>query len=458
MTIHGGRANQVQSLAAKRRSAGAAGLGNALEWFDWTLYGTFSVYIGTNFFEKSNPTSALLATMAVFAVGFVARPFGGFIFGRLGDKIGRKNAMVTSMLILAGSSFALAILPTYEQVGFWASVLLLVARLVQGVAHGGEVGVSYTYVAEIAPKEKRGLWSSSVYVAVTVGVMAATAIAAALTGILSKTDMVDWGWRIGFALGGLLGVFALWMRRKAIETEAFVAEKATEAEVPTETPHVKLSRRQITLIALRIVTMSVGINVGYYTWVTFMPSVAISQHGMDATSAFVMSLIAQAITLLLLPLFGQLSDRFGRKPMALAHGVSIVLFAFPIAAILGGAPWTLFVAQMLGLIAWALMGAQYPAVVAEQAPTRVRALTVGVVTSLSVAIFGGSGPYLNTWLQSIGQGWVFNAYMVFLGVVCIIGSFLIRETKGIDLTSLEQDTVDDTASGNKPAKGQIAVS
>lgn len=438
MTTDVTSARGTDTLPARKRSAAAAGLGNALEWFDWTLYGTFSVYIGANFFHSDNPTSALLATMAVFAVGFVARPAGGFLFGRLGDRIGRKNAMVTSMMILAGSSFVLAILPTYDQIGFWASVLLVLTRLVQGVAHGGEVGVSYTYVAEIAPKERRGLWSSSVYFAVTVGVMAATAIAAILTALLADGDMAQWGWRIGFALGGVLGIFALWMRRSAVETEAFTEEKAADT-AGSPAVDLKLTRRQIALIALRIVTMSVGINVGYYTWVTFMPSVAIAQHGMDPSGAFVMSLAAQAVVLVLLPLFGYLSDRLGRKPIAMAHGIAIVAFAFPIALILGVAPWTLFVAQLLGLIAWALMGAQYPAVVAEQAPTRVRALTVGVVTSLSVAIFGGTGPYLNTWLQSIGQGWIFNLYMVLLGLICITGSLIIRETKGIDLKTLDQE-------------------
>lgn len=427
----------IPGFAAKRRSIAAASVGNALEWFDWTLYGTFSVYVAANFFEKGDATSALLSTMAVFAVGFMARPFGGFLFGRLGDKIGRKNTMVTTMMILSASSLLLAILPTYEQVGVLASVLLVLARVIQGLAHGGEVAVSYTYVAELAPPQRRGLWSSSVYMAVTVGVMAATAIAAGLSSLLSKTDMMSWGWRIGFVLGGVLGIFALWMRRTAIETEVFETERAQE-DAGTATTQPGLTRRQVAVIALRIVTMSVGINVGYYTWVTFMPSVAISQHGMNATGAFAMSLVAQGIILFALPLFGHFADRFGRKPMAFAHGVAIILFAFPIAAVLDTAPWTLLVAQLLGLIAWAIMGAMFPAVVAEQAPTRVRALTVGMVTSLSVAIFGGTGPYLNTWLQSIGQGWIFNLYMALLGVICICGSILIRETKGMDLAALDQ--------------------
>jgi MHS family alpha-ketoglutarate permease-like MFS transporter len=343
------------------------------------------------------------------------------------------------MLLMAISSFVLALLPTYEQFGALASAALLIVRLLQGLAHGGESGVSYTYMAEIAPAEKRGLWSSFVYVGVTLGVMAATALGALLTSILPGEGMQEWGWRIGFALGGVLGLFALWMRRRAVETEAFEAQKREEETSSAMTEVApKLTRKDVVRIALRIVSISVGLNVCYYTWITFMPSVAISQHGMDASGAFTMSLTAQAIALVLIPLFGGLSDRIGRKPIVFAHGLSIVLFAIPIAMILGSAPWTLFVAQMMGIVSYALMASIYAAVVSEQAPTRVRAMTVGVVTSLSVAIFGGTGPYLNTWLQSIGYGWMFNVYIMVLGCVVIIGSALIRESKGVSLADAER--------------------
>ena len=265
---------------------------------------------------------------------------------------------------------------------------------------------------------------------ITVGVMSATLLATVLTGALGRDAMMAWGWRIGFAVGGVLGLFALWMRRNAVETEAFQS-----AETSIEKRPERLSRRQITVIAARIVALSVGINVGYYTWVTFMPSVAITRYDMSPSTAFAMSLLAQAAVLVALPVFGYLSDTLGRKPMALAHGVAIVLLAFPIARILGDAPWTLFAAQLLGLFAWALMGAMYPALIAEQVPTRVRAVVVGTVASLSVAIFGGTGPYLSTWLQSIDREWMFQVYVMALGVVCILGALSIKESRGVDLAT-----------------------
>lgn len=435
MTVTSGRETSTDAPSANKRSLLAAGVGNALEWFDWTLYATFSVYLAANFFDKSDPTSAMLSTLAVFAVGFIARPIGGFVFGRLGDRVGRKVALIITMSTLALTSLAVAVLPTFEQIGVWASALLVVVRLTQGLAHGGEVGVSYTYVAEIAPNDKRGLWSSSVYVAVTVGVMAATASAAILTALLSADSMGSWGWRIGFAIGGVLGIFALYLRRAAVESETFtdVVDQAESEVVPAP----KITLREVAPIALRIIMFSAGISVGFYVWVTFAPSNAITNHGMNPTSAFVASLASQAVILVLLPLFGALSDRIGRKPMVFAHGAAIVILAFPIAAILGSAAWTLFVAQLLGLIIWALVGAVYPALVSEQAPTRIRASTVGFVTSLSVAIFGGTGPYLMTWLNSTGHGWIFTLYLVAIGFLGIAAAFVIRETKGINLSELD---------------------
>ncbi|WP_426139381.1 MFS transporter [Pseudomonas sp. DWP3-1-2] len=211
--------NNTTSHQGRLKSLRAAGIGNALEWFDWTLYATFSVYLASNMFDKTDARSAMLATLAVFAVGFVARPVGGWLFGRLSDRLGRRTIMV----LLAISSLGIALIPDYQSIGLYASVALLFFRLMQGLAHGGETGVSYTYVAEIAPSKHRGLWSSSVYVGVTVGVMAA--VAAALTWLLGAQAMGDYGWRIGFAIGGVLGIYALFLRRGAQESHVFVEQQ-----------------------------------------------------------------------------------------------------------------------------------------------------------------------------------------------------------------------------------------
>lgn len=426
------------SFAAKRRSLVAAGVGNALEWFDWNLYGIFSVYLAANAFSSEDPTSGLLATLAVFAVGFVARPIGGLIFGRLSDRLGRKTILVATMCLLAGSSVALAVMPTYGHVGVIASVYLLVARLVQGLAHGGEAGVAYTYAAELAPPERRGLWGSVPFISSTVGLMTATASAAILSALLSDADMESYGWRIGFAFGGVLGLFALWLRRSAVESDVFI-ETAEETAADERTVSRRIGARQAILIGIRIIMVSVGVNMSFYAWISFAPTNAISQHGMDQTSAFTVSLVAQGLIIILLPFMGMLSDKIGRKPMVFTQGILMIVLAFPIAGIVSDAPWTLFVAILLGNLVWACVGSIYSAIVAEQAPTAVRATVVGFVVSLSVAVFGGTAPYLNTWLNSIDKGWLFNAWIMLLGVMVVTGSFVIRETKGMDLRDLDNE-------------------
>lgn len=413
-------------LAIRRRSLRAALAGNLLEWFDWTLYATFSTYLAANFFHEGDPTAALLSTLAVFAVGFVARPVGGWVFGRFGDRIGRRTTLVLTMSMMAGASLLIAVVPGHAVIGTWASVLLVVARLVQGLAHGGESGVSYTYVAELAPAARRGLWSSSIYVSVTLGVMAATLLSIGLTAVFPAEAMMAYGWRFGFAIGGLLGFAALWLRRRAQETPAF--EAATADSTPPPPP---VSRPALVRIALRIIGFSAAANATYYTWVTFAPSYAITEKGMDPNGAFVASLLAQLLMVVLLPLFGSLSDRIGRRKLMVAFGVGAVLLPLPITWLLGSGALTLFLSQGLGLAVWAMMGAIWPVVVAEQLPTRQRALGVGFVTSLSAALFGGTAPYLNTWLTSLGRPEIFHVYLMVLGAVTLLTTFFIRETRGV---------------------------
>ena len=420
---------ETQDRQRRHASLRAAAVGNALEWFDWTLYGTFSAYLAMNLFDPSDRGSALLATLAVFAGGFLARPIGGWLFGRIGDRYGRKFTLVLTMCLLALTSLAIALLPTYEQAGVMASVLLFICRLMQGLAHGGESGVAYTYVAEIAPPAKRGLWSSSVFVSVTIGVMAATALAALLTSWLGKPAMEAWGWRVGFGVGALLGVYALFLRRSASESEVF--EHRTE-----QGGAQKVSARQAFTIARNIVMIAAASNATYYTWVTFAPATAIATKGMDPSGAYTASLIAQLVCLLWLPVCGWLADRYGRKPMVMAFGLGVALAVFPVSHIVTDQPWTLFVGQLIGLLVWALLAAIFPAVVAEQVPTGARAMGVGFISSLSVAIFGGTAPYINAWLGAQGLDWVYTAYVGALGLMAFAGAFLIKETAGMDLNDI----------------------
>ena len=325
------------------------------------------------------------------------------------------------------TSLAIAVLPTYGQAGVWASVLLFLCRLTQGLAHGGESGVAYTYVAEIAPAKRRGLWSSSVFVSVTVGVMAATGLAALLTSWLGGRDAglgLARRFRGGRVAGHLCAVPAPQRERDVFEHRAEPAGG------------VKVSRRQALLIVRNIIMIAAASNATYYTWVTFAPATAIATRGMDPSGAYTASLIAQLICLLWLPVCGWLADRYGRKPMVMAFGLGVALAVFPVSHLVTDQPWTLFVAQLIGLLVWALLAAIFPAVVAEQVPTGARAMGVGFISSLSVAIFGGTAPYINTWLGAQGLGWVYTAYVGALGLMAFAGGFLIKETAGVDLNAI----------------------
>jgi MFS transporter, MHS family, alpha-ketoglutarate permease len=431
-----GNGMETMNRITRIRSLRAAATGNALEWFDWTLYGSFSYYLSINLFQGKDKVSALLTTLAVFAVGFVARPLGGWMFGTFGDRLGRKRTLFITMGLLFASGLAIALIPTYSYIGSAASFLLLICRLLQGLAHGGESGVSYTYVAEIAPPARRGLWSSAIFVSATIGVIAATALAGALSSLLGTDAMRSYGWRIGFACGAFLGLYVLVLRRNAAETEVFEASSThlPQQQVP------KLSAAGSWIVARNIVMCAAAGNAFYYTWVTFAPTLAISSKGMNASSAYLASLGAQVICLFWLPFCGWLSDRIGRKAITILFGIGVMLSTFPISKLLTSEPWTLFVAQTIGLCIWGLSSAVFPALVSEQLPTHARARGVGLVTSLSAAVFGGTAPYLNTWLSSIGLSWVYMAYMVALGLMSCVGALLIRETRGIDLSAIVDPT------------------
>ena len=424
------RSAQSLSLRDRRQSLMAAAAGNVLEWYDWTIYGILSVYLAKNFFSQSDPTSALLSTLAIFAGGFVARPLGGYIFGRVADGRGRKIALIVTMTMLGLSSLGIALLPTYGAVGWLASLGLMVLRLLQGFAHGGETGVSYVYVAEIAPKQRRGLWSSSVFVSVVIGIMIATGLAAALTSSLSTAEMNDWGWRVGFAVGGLLSLYTLFLRRKAMETEAYAKlQQPSKVRVT----HAPMRGSEKVRLCARIIALLAAMNVWYYIWVVFAPALAIASHKMDPSGAYIASLCAQASTLVFLPLFGMLSDRVGRRPVMLAFAVLVILTGVPIQALITSEPLSLFFAQGAGLIVWCLGVSIYPVLMAELVPARARGVGVGIITSLSVAIFGGTAPYLNTWLKSLELGWAFQAYLMLLAAITVVAAWRMPETKDLDL-------------------------
>jgi len=413
-----------------RKSLIASGVGNLLEWYDWTIYAVASIYIASALFDKADPTSALLNTLAVFAVGFVSRPIGGFVFGPLANKYGRKNIMLVTMVMMALASLMIALIPSYEKIGAWASALLLIARLVQGFAHGGETATSYAYIAEIAPPKRRGLWSSMSFFAVGAGSLVATLFVAILNIIYSEAQMYEWVWRIPFAIGGVLAFFAIYLRRNMIETHI-------ESEKNEQLDEVNWPLSKILTSGFKLFWYEAGSTLTFYTWVSCAAIYAIGIQKMPAKDAFIMSCIAQVIYLICLPFQGLLSDYIGRKNNTLITYIGSSLLLFPLWSLISNEPWTLLVAQTIGLLTMGFLMSCKPAAMSEQVPTKYRTKFFGVFMSLAVTIFGGTASYVSTWLYSIDKGWIFSIYLISVSLIATIAVLTWKNNTGIDLNKIK---------------------
>ncbi|WP_329438125.1 MULTISPECIES: MFS transporter [unclassified Streptomyces] len=413
-------------MRSKRKALFASTIGNVLEWYEWSAYAVFAPFIATAMFQSSDGVSALLSTLAVFAVGFLIRPLGGIVFGRIADRRGRKFVLVTTMLMTAGGSLVIGLMPTYASLGAWASLILLLARMAQGFAHGGESATANTYVAEIAPNERRGLWGSIVFVAIFGGSAVAYSVGGAVTSVLSDSEVARWGWRIPFVLGAFLALAALYLRRSMDESDVFSDQKSNDEPTP-------LSRKQATQTILLVITMTSGITAAHYTWTSYVSTYAIAQKGMDASAAYWCSVGAQCIAMVTLPLWGRPSDKVGRRPMMITFAALMIALHIPLTGMIGSQGWTLLVASSVVLAIVAIPGALLSATMSESFPTRVRTQAIGFAYSVSVAVFGGTAPYLNQLFIELDVARLSSFYIMLLCSLTGIACYLMRETKGIHL-------------------------
>lgn len=428
----------LESLAQRKKSVIATGVGNTLEWFDWTIYAVFAPFIAAAMFNPADKTSALLATLAVFAVGFLFRPLGGLIFGIFADKLGRKGVLLTTMLMMSAASLMIAITPSYAEIGGWASLLLLIARLLQGFAHGGESTASYAYLSEIAPPEKRAFWSSSMFFCVGIGSMIATLTGVLLTSTLDSAVLSEWGWRIPFFIGALLSIAVLFLRRNMMESDAYEdaqqQQSAPKAQVQQVT--AEWSKNKIVKRAVGIFFYQAATTLPYYIWTAYAAVFAITNRGMDAKYAFLATLGAQLVNIIMVPIAGYISDRIGRRPVTIFFFVTTAILTPILMPMINSNPWSLFFAQSIMLAISACIGGTQPAIIAERVPTKYRARIMGTSMPLAVALFGGTAPYLNSWLFSHNIGWVMYVYVA---VICTIGTLVVfswKETKGIHLSDV----------------------
>jgi MHS family alpha-ketoglutarate permease-like MFS transporter len=408
-----------ESLAAPRsrvRQLVAASIGNAVEWYDWFAYSFLAVYFSTQIFASSdNPLVPLLNTFAIFAVGFFMRPIGGLVLGSFADRFGRRAALTFTILLMGGGSLLVAILPTYAQVGVLSPILLVLARLIQGLSIGGEFAASSTFLVESAGPNRRGLFASFQYVSTTAGQLVASGLAALLASTLAEDDMTAWGWRIPFAVGAVIALVGFWIRRGADET---LADVGTEKHVR---PRLFEALARHPRESLLIAGITVAGTIMYYTWTVYFPTYATTFKQVDRAEALTVGTIAIAFFGLIQPLGGMLSDRIGRRPLLLVFAGGFAVGVVPLLAAIRPSFWSLLLIQCFGMILLTGYTSIAAAVNAEVFPSRVRAAGIGFPYSLTVAVFGGTAPYVGTLLADLERPTWFPWYVV---VLCLISFFV----------------------------------
>ncbi|MCW2677908.1 MAG: Major facilitator superfamily 1 transporter [Modestobacter sp.] len=412
------------------RTLVSASIGNAVEWFDWTVYATFLVYFSTQFFPKENEALALIGTTSAYALAFFFRPLGGWLLGRFADLRGRKAGMLLTILLMAGGSLVIAILPTYEAVGWLAPILLLLARIAQGMSLGGEVSNASAYLAEIAPPARRGRYSAFFYVSTGTSLLAASLLGVLLTNVLDKDQLNSYGWRIAFAAGGLLGLVGLWLRRSLAETEQF-EENAAKARA-TKNP-LLLTIREHPRAVLQLIGFTVLNTLSYYTFFSALTPFAIKFRGADSNEVFIALSIGTALFVALCYPFGALSDRFGRKPQMLVWSAGLAVLVVPLSFLVRNNLFSLIVVFCVGLGLYALLASIAPAIMSELFPTELRATGIGAWYNLTVAVFGGTAPLVITALSRAGHPLWFFWYVSAGAVIAFIATLTLRETKGTEL-------------------------
>ncbi|MEK5440505.1 MULTISPECIES: MFS transporter [unclassified Fredinandcohnia] len=409
-------------------------VGSSIEWFDYFLYGTVAALVfNTAFFHSDDPTVGLMLAYASFALSFFIRPLGGVIFSHIGDKIGRKKTLVLTLSLMGGATVLMGFLPTYEQIGVIAPILLIILRLVQGIGLGGEWGGALLLAVEYAPKEKRGFFGSIPQMGVTVGLLLGT-LALSLMTLLPEAAFMSWGWRVPFILSAFLVIFGLWIRKGIEETPSFkkVQEKGEVAKIPfIETMRTHWKEVLIAVGAKVVETAP------FYIFGTFIVSYATTQLGFSRTATLNAVTIATIVTTLLIPIMGSLSDKFGRKKLYVGGTILMMIYAFPYFWLLHqGSVALLIVATILGLgIIWAPITAVLGTMFSEIFKSNVRYTGITLGYQIGAAVAGGTAPLVATaLLAAFNDSYIPVAlYIILTAAISLIAVATVRDRKNEDL-------------------------
>jgi MHS family alpha-ketoglutarate permease-like MFS transporter len=427
MTLEQARSVREKVDPARLKAIVVGSLGNLVEYYDFYVYAAFSLYFAPLFFPGSDPVAQMLSSAGVFALGFFMRPVGGWLFGKIADTYGRRKSLMLSVLLMCFGSLAIACAPPYQTIGVGAPILLLVARLLQGLSLGGEYGSSATYLSEMATSARRGFYSSFLYVTLIGGQLTALAVLLVLQNVLLTPEQLRaWGWRIPFFIGAGLALFALIMRRDLQETQAFEAAHAKNKHGGGLQVLVKYPREVLTVIGL-----TMGGTLAFYVYTIYMQKFLKLSVGLSDVQTTWVSAGSLVFAMLLQPIYGALSDVVGRRPLLLTFGVLGTLGTVPLLTAIQHAkgPWEAF-----GLIAlgWCIVSAytSINAVVkAELFPAAVRATGVGLPYALAVSMFGGTAEYIALWFKGQGNESGFYYYASAVIFCSLLVYFLMPDTR-----------------------------
>ncbi|MBP2376257.1 MFS transporter [Paeniglutamicibacter psychrophenolicus] len=411
----------------RQKVIAASFIGNFVEWFDYAVYGYLAVTITAVFFPDSDPATGLMLTFALFAVSFFVRPLGGFVWGHLGDKIGRRTALSWSILIMSMATFCIALIPSYDTIGVWAPILLLIIRVVQGFSASGEYAGASAFLVEYAPANRRGLYAAVVPASTATGLLLGSLLAALLTGLLDTEQMQSWGWRLPFLLAAPMGLIGRYIRTKLEDSPVFkeLANEDNVIKAPVKTLFTNHWRQLIQAVGAVLLNA-----VGFYVILSYMPTYLSQELGLDETASYVATTVALTTYIGFIFLTGMLSDHFGRKKVLLSASISFVVLTVPAFMLLDTGNFLVIVlVQILlgGMLT--LNDGTLPSYLAEMFPTRVRYTGFAVSFNLSNALFGGTAPFVATVLIATSGSVLAPAwYLMAAAVISLVAVALSAET------------------------------
>jgi len=415
------------STSQRLRSIIGGSLGNLVEWYDWYVYSAFALYFSGAFFPKENPTVQLLNTAGIFALGFLMRPIGGWVMGTYADRKGRKKALTASVLMMSVGSLIIAVIPGYKQIGVAAPILLILARIIQGLSVGGEYGTSATYLSEMATQKRRGFYSSFQYVTLIMGQLFALGVLVILQrAFLTEEQLHSWGWRIPFAIGAVLAISVMYLRRSLQESVTLTSnnnEKESRGTLKALAAHPKA--------VFTVIGLTMGGTLAFYTFTTYMQKFLVITSGFSKSDATLISTLTLVVFMLLQPVFGSLSDRIGRKPLLIAFGILGAGATVPILTTLSHTNnfWVAFALIMTALIIVSGYTSINAVVKAELFPANIRALGVGFPYGIAVSLFGGTAEPIALLFKDKGHQEWFYWYVTGCILVSLAIYVLMKDTK-----------------------------